>query len=422
MPAPLEQFAQPLAGLKVLDLTQFLSGPYATQILGDLGAEVIKIEAPEGDLTRHLPPYFVEGDSAYYLSVNRNKHSIAIDLKTTKGQALVRDLAIQCDVIVENFRPGVTEKLGLSYDDLSKDAPNLVWCSISGFGQTGPYRDRPAYDMIIQAISGAMSLTGEVGGNAVRMGVPIGDIAAGMYGVIGILATVLESKSTGKGRRIDVSMLDCQIAMLSYQAAYHLHSGDIPGLQGRGHDSIPTYRVFPCAEGTEIAVTANTERMWAGLCACLGEPDLLTDPRFVDLGDRNKNREALWQLLERGFSTQPASHWAKVFVENRIPAAEVNTLQKSLSDPHVIARGMVEDIQSNDGHSARVAGNPIKFSQDAAAKHHRYPPKLGEDGPALLSGLLGLSAADIKALINDGVICTASPNSTKPPKGTQNDK
>ena len=218
-----------LAGIRVLDFTQFLAGPYATQILGDMGAEVIKVESPAGDWCRTLPPNFVGDDSCYYLSINRNKHGIVVDMKQPDGLDLIKRLAGECDILMENFRPGVLQKLGLSYDDLAARHPGLIWCAISGFGQDGPDRDRPAYDMIVQALSGGMSMTGEPGRPAVRAGIPIGDLSAGMYGVIGSLAALEERRRSGKGQFIDISMLDCQVSMLCYQAAYYLASGNVPG-------------------------------------------------------------------------------------------------------------------------------------------------------------------------------------------------
>lgn len=393
----------PLAGLKILDLTQFLSGPYCTQILGDLGAEVIKVEWPEGDLTRALPPHFVGEDSAYYLSVNRNKESVAVDLKTPAGRDLIKRLALVCDVIVENFRPGVVERLGLDYDAVSREKPALIWCSISGFGQDGPYRDRPAYDMIVQAISGGMSLTGEIGGAAVRTGVPLGDLAAGMYGAIGILATLEERRRTGRGRFVDVSMLDCQIAMLSYQAAYHLTSGVVPGRQGRGHDSIPTYRSFTAGDGIDVVITANTQRNWLDLCAVLERPDLAADPHFGSNEDRLKHRAVLWEVLETAFRKRSASEWVARLLAAEIPHAVVNTLDRSLSDPQVDHRQMVLDLEGPNGLHARVVGDPIKF-RGAAPHANRYPPPLGADNRAVLTRLLGVDDAELDALHRDKVL------------------
>src|SRR5919199_2856615 len=275
-----------LAGIRVLDLTQVISGPYATQILGDLGADVIKVEPPQGDLARTMPPHFVGPDSVYYVAVNRNKRSLAVDLKRPEGLDLVRRLALASDVVVENFRPGVLDRLGLPLDALRAAHPGLIWCSVSGFGQDGPYRDKPAYDMIVQALSGGMSLTGEPGGPAVRSGLPIGDIAAGLYAVVAILAALRRRDRTGRGDVIDIAMLDCQAAMLTYQAAYYLHSGRVPGRQGSGHDSIPTYRSFATRNGVEIVVTAISERMWRNLARALGLEALVEDPRFRTNRDR----------------------------------------------------------------------------------------------------------------------------------------
>ena len=351
----------PLSHLRVLDLTLFLSGPWATQILGDLGAEVIKIELPAGDLTRHLPPHFIHGESVYYLSTNRNKSSLVLDLKNPEGADLLRRLALESDVVVENFRPGVLSRLGLDYERLSKLKPALVWCSISGFGQDGPYRDRPAYDMIVQAMSGGMSLTGEPDGRPVRSGLPVGDLVAGVYGVVGVLAAVIESQRTGRGKWIDIAMLDCQVAMLSYQAAYYLHSGVMPGRQGSGHDSIPTYRSFACAGGSNIVITANTEKMWQSLCTTLGLEHLANDERFAVNQRRYVNRHVLWPLLEETFLAKPAQVWVNELLAAEIPAAVVNSLDESLSDPQVLHRSMVLELQDGTESSVKVAGNPIKF-------------------------------------------------------------
>lgn len=401
--APQHNSRGPLAGLRVLDLTQFLSGPYATQILGDLGAEVVKVESPEGDMTRRLPPYFVGPDSAYYHSVNRNKRSLAIDLKAEQGRAILRDLALACDVVVENFRPGVLDRLGLRYADLAKIKPALVWCSISGFGQDGPYRDRPAYDMIVQAMSGGMSLTGEPDGHPVRSGIPLGDLAAGMYGVIGLLAALLDAKQTGRGRLVDVSMLDCQISMLSYQGAYHLVSGHVPGRQGRGHDSIPTYRSFTCRDGADVVITANTERMWLALCAVLGRPELANDERFIENETRHRNREALWAVIEPVFLTRSAEEWMDALLEAEIPAAAVNALDRSLSDPQVLHRNMVLELTGPDQQRLRVAGNPVKFVGETDIAH-RFPPALGGDENEVFGTVLGMSPERIEELRRSRII------------------
>ena len=393
----------PLSGIQVLDLTQFLAGPFSTQILADLGANVMKLEAPSGDWSRTLPPHFVGSESCYYLSINRNKKGIVIDMKTPEGLDLVKRLADKCDILMENFRPGVLDRLGLTFDDLCQRNPGLIWASISGFGQDGPYRDRPAYDMIVQAMSGGMSLTGEPGRAAVRAGIPLGDLSAGMYAAIGSLAALEERKHTGKGKFIDISMLDCQVAMLTYQAAYHLHSGEVPGRQGSGHESIPTYRSFAAANQTGLVITANTERMWKGLCEVLGLAELTEDPRFVTNDDRFKNREALWPLLEQAFLRCEAKQWVPLLLDAGVPVGEVNNVADALNDPQVRHRNMVLEFENDRGDRARVAGNPIKFRGIDEAPHH-YPPALGADTRAALCEVLGLSDSEYEAYRKNGIV------------------
>jgi CoA:oxalate CoA-transferase len=395
----------PLSKLRVLDLTQFLSGPYATQILGDLGAEIIKIEPHDGELTRHLPPHFVGDESVYYLSCNRNKRSCSIDLKNSKGRDLAQQLALSSDIVIENFRPGVAERLGLNYDVLRKAKPGLIWCSISGFGQDGPYRSRPAYDMIVQAMSGGMSMTGDPEGSSVRSGIPLGDLSAGMYAVVGVLAAVEDRRHSGLGRYIDVSMLDCQVAMLSYQAAYYLHSSKAPHRQGNSHDSIPTYRTFKAGDDVDVVITANTERMWQGLCKVLGLDALADDPRFRVNGDRLRNKHELWPLLEAAFYKRTAEEWVNRLLEAEIPAAAVNTLDRTFRDPQVLHRNMLMTMESHSGDRADVAGNPIKF-RNVEERVPKYPPALGEDSLAVLTDVLGLNEAEVNQLVAEGVVST----------------
>ena len=392
-----------LAGIRVLDFTQFLAGPYATQILGDLGAEVIKVEAPAGDWSRVLPPHFVGDDSCYYLSINRNKQSIVVDMKQPDGLELIKRLADTSDILMENFRPGVLQKLGISYDALADRNPGLIWCSISGFGQDGPDRDRPAYDMIVQALSGGMSMTGEPGRPAVRAGIPIGDLSAGMYSVIGALAALEERRRSGKGQFIDISMLDCQVSMLCYQAAYFLESGENPGRQGRGHDSIPTYRSFACANDTELVITANTERMWIALCEVLGLPELADEEIFRTNEDRYANREKLWTILDAAFHQREAKDWVPRLQDAGIPVGVVNTLKDALEAPQIAHRQMVLDLENEDGARLRVAGDPLNFSRSNRGGH-RFPPALGQDTKSVFAGVLGLSKEEIDRYIESGAI------------------
>ena len=408
----LEAGSGPLSGLRILDLTQFLAGPYATMIFADLGAEVIKLEAPVGDWSRVLPPNFVGEDSCYYLSVNRNKQSIVVDMKNDEGLEIVRRLADESDILVENFRPGVLDRLGLNYEGLSKRNPGLIWASISGFGQTGKDRDRPAYDMIVQAISGGMGMTGEPGRSAVRSGIPLGDLSAGMYAVIGALAAVEERRSSGKGQYIDISMLDCQVSMLCYQAAYYLHSGNNPGRQGWGHDSIPTYRGFNCANGSSLVITANTERMWQALCDVLAISELKEDARFTLNEDRYENRHELWPILEGAFMIHEADHWVPLLLAAGIPVGEINNLEKSLANPQIVERDMVLPLVNEDGDVIRVAGNPVKMSRTSKTSHE-YPPKLGAQTAEILGHVLGADADEISKLIDFGAVKEYAPKNAK---------
>ena len=397
------QPSRPLAGVRVLDLTQFLSGPYATMILGDLGAEVIKVEPPQGDATRSIPPNFVGADSAYYLSINRNKCSIVIDLKKPSARELMLRLVKASDIVIENYRPGVIDRLGLGYRELSRANPAIIWASISGFGQDGPYRDFPAYDMIVQALSGGMSLTGEAGRPAVRAGIPLGDLAAGMFSVIGILAALHERKATGRGKQIDVAMLDCQVSMLCYQAAYYLVSGKVPGPQGREHESFATYRTFEAGDGVSVVVCANTEKMWQDMARILGLGELVGDERFRTNSDRHNHRGELAPLLEEAFRKHPADQWMLDFRQAGIPVGVVNTLDRALGSAHVMHRNMVVGMSDGAGHKVRVAGNPVKFTGEAEFPP-AYPPPLGRDTRSVLADVLGCSAQEITSLIENQVV------------------
>ena len=389
---------RPLEGVRVLDLTQFLSGPFATQILADLGADIVKLEPPQGDPIRAVPPHFVGENSVYYLCINRNKRTVAVDLKVAQGRELVKKLALKSDIVMENFRPGVLERLGLSAEALRKEQPSLIWCSISGFGQDGPYRNRPAYDMIVQALSGGMSLTGETEGAAVRAGIPVADLGAGLYAAIAVLAALNRRHATGKGETIDISMLDCQAAMLCYQAAYYMHSGVVPGRQGRGHESIPTYRSFTCKDGVAVVITANTERMWQGLARVLKREDLLSDPRFVTNKERLTHREALWPILDGAFRSRSADEWLPLLEAEEIPAGVVNTLDRVVTDPQLRHRDMVLRLEGPDGTCSGVMGNPIKF-KDADAERRDYPRDLGADTASVLKEVLNLSNVEVAELI-----------------------
>jgi CoA:oxalate CoA-transferase len=395
--------AKPLASYRVLDFTTFLSGPFCTQILADLGAEVVKLEAPEGDSSRAIPPHFVGDDSAYYLSTNRNKESIAVDLKQSEGLELVKKLVARADIVIENFRPGVAARIGLDATALRAAHPGLIWASISGFGQTGPWSNKPAYDMIVQALSGVMSLTGEPERPAVRLGIPAGDMVAGMYAAIAINAALADRERTGNGRTIDISMLDCQLAMLSYQSTYALVAGVTPPPQGSRHDSIVTYRSFVAGDGRELVVTANTERMWRGLCDALELAALPDDPRFIDGARRLENRDALWPLLETAFAGCDAKTWVERLEARGVPAALIKTVPEALDDAREAGRDMIEKLTSDTGLEAEVVSNPIRFT-DADALRATYPPTLGADAERVLARWLALDADEFARLSGNGVL------------------
>jgi crotonobetainyl-CoA:carnitine CoA-transferase CaiB-like acyl-CoA transferase len=398
----------PLSGIRVLDLTQVLSGPFCTQMLGDLGADVIKVEGPQGDIARRMPPHFLGEDSLYYVAVNRNKRSAVVDMKTAAGRDIVRRLALASDIVIENFRPGVCERLGLSAAELRAEKPELIWCSITGFGQTGPYRDRPAYDLIVQALSGGMSLTGERAGASVRAGIPIADLSAGLYAATAVLAALHRRSVTGRGDTIDISMLDCQAAMLCYQAAFYLHSDEVPGRQGREHDSIATYRTFRARDGIEIVVAALTERMWEALCRVLGCEELIGDVRFATARDRSAHRALLWPILERLFLARPADEWMSALDAAGIPVGIVNSMDRVAADPQLAHRGMIASLTGEDGRAARVMGDPL-FVQESRRQTHAFPPAAGEHTVAVLADVLGLDAEEIATLTESGAVLARAP-------------
>lgn len=393
----------PLAGLKILDLTLFLSGPYGTQILGDMGADVVKVEPPGGDNTRHLPPHFVGSDSVYFGSLNRNKKSIVLDYKTDRGREILERLAADADVMIENLKPGALSRYGITQESMRALNPKLIYCAISGFGQEGADRARPAYDMVVQAISGGMSITGPDGGPAVRAGIPIADISAGLYAVIGILGALHERSQTGQGKYVDVSMLDCQIAMLSYQAAYYLASGDVPGPQGRGHASIPTYRSFKAGDGKDFVMCANTDRMWRSLCDVLGRQDMLEDQRLADRKGRYAHRHEIWDWLDTTFAKRGANEWVEMLRKADVPVGRVNTLDEALTNEQVLLRQMVLEMENEDGAQMRVSGDPIKFPGSGYSQAHAFPPVQSEHAAEVMRSI-GLSPDEIEAMFASGLI------------------
>lgn len=394
---------RPLEGLTVVDVTTFLAGPYGTQILADLGARVLKVESPSGDLSRQIPPHFVHGDSVYFHAVNRSKQSLVLDLKKDRARELLDRILRKSDVLIDNYRPGVRDRLALNYERLSELNPRLIVCSITGFGNDAhSAAQRPAYDIVIQALSGGMSLTGEIGGRAVRAGIPLADLCGGMYAVIGILAALREREESGHGQEIDLSLLDCQVSMLTYQAAYYRLSGQVPGRQGRGHVSFPTYNTFEAADGREVVVAANTETMWAGLCGALELEHLIDNPRFATNPDRLAHRGELENLLAERFLECPAAHWIERLSAAGVPAALVNSVADALDDTMVRRRGMVIDIEHPRGGVVQVVGNPLKLRR-TPAEQFAAPPALGGDSRRILLEFTDLGEDELERLRAQGV-------------------
>lgn len=396
-----------LTGLRVLDFSRVLAGPFCTMLLADLGADVIKVEHPaRGDDTRAWgPPWLGEGDdaqSAYFLSVNRNKRSLTLDIKTPGGQDLARRLAAKSHVVVENFKAGQMASFGLGYDDLRAINPALVYCSITGFGQTGPYRDRPGYDYVIQAMSGLMSITGPEDGPPYKVGVAISDVFAGLFAATSILAAVRHSERTGQGQSIDVSLLDAQIAALVNVASNFLVSGQTPPRFGNQHPNIVPYQTFSASDG-EFVVAVGNDGQFARLCAVIGRPDLRDDPRCATNPARVEHRAWLIPLLQAVFARRPAAEWVDRLLAAGIPAGPINTIPAALGDPHVAARGLVHEIDLQAGEVLRLIGPPVRMAPDAA-QVRTPPPRLGEHTGEVLRDVLGLDAEAIAAYRAAGCI------------------
>lgn len=388
----------PLANIRILDLTLIMAGPYCTLILGDLGAEVIKIEKPGiGESSREMPPYFFEGQSAYFIAMNRNKKSMTLDLKSKNGKKIFYDLARQSDVVIDNFRPGVVKKLGIDFDALKEINPRIICCSISGYGQTGPFRDRPAFDLVIQARGGIMSYTGEPGQIPVRMGAPMGDLTGGLFACQGILAALYQRERTGRGQQIDISLVDAQTSLLTYRAQFYLVGKEIAQPVGSGHVSAHPIRAFQ-TRTFAIVIDANTESIFAELCAAIGKPDMSRDPKFNSRESRLKNKEELYRILEESFLEKTGEQWLEM-LEKRIPIAPINTIDKALADPQTLSRNMVAEVEYEDDKKLKILGNPIKMSE-IEQETFRRPPYLGEHTEAILTELLGYTPGQVTELRN----------------------
>jgi len=382
-----------------------MSGPYATMLLGDYGAEVIKIEdTASGDETRQWYPPTIEGESAYYLSANRNKRDIALNLKTKEGLEIFYKLVKNSDVLIENFRPGVTEKLKIDYSTISRKInPDIIYCSISGFGQTGPYRDYPGYDLIVFAMGGLMSITGEAGRPPVRVGVPIADMCAGLYAVTAILSALRFRDRTGKGQRIDVSMYDVQVSLLTHQAMAYFATGKDPEKYGSAHANLAPYQAFMGSDGSYFVMAIGNDKLWKDFCNAIGEPQLSTDPRFLTNPDRMMHKAELLSILNSHFSTKLAQSWIDLALEKGIPAGPISKISEVLSDKQVIAREMVQEIGNpRMGRKLKQLGTPVKFST-AETSLRLPPPAQGEQTSEILREL-GYKENKIQELQRSGVV------------------
>ena len=395
---------QALEGIQVLDLTRAMAGPFCTMMLGDLGADVIKVERPgRGDESRGWGPPFVgepygpyPGESAYFLSANRNKRGITVNLKNQEGVQIVRQLAAKSDALVENFRTGVLDGMGLGYEQLRSVNPGLVYCSISGYGRTGPFADRPGYDFVIQAEGGFMGITGPVEGPPSRVGVPIIDITAGMFSSTAILAALRVRDITGKGQLVDLSLLDTQVALLANVASNYLVGGQEPRRLGNAHPSITPYEAFR-ARDRWFALAAANEGQWAVLCDVIGQPGLRDDPRFADNNARVDNREALREALDAAFALRDAEEWLGELRRAGLPCGPINAIPEVFAHPQADARGLVAGVEHSSAGRVQFPGFPYKLS-DTPASVRIPPPMLGQHTEEVLTRLLDYSPAEVAAL------------------------
>lgn len=395
--------APPLDGLLVVDLTRVLSGPYCTMLLADMGARVIKIEQPgRGDDTRGWGPPFVGEESAYFLSINRNKESLTLDLKKPEARGILEQLLDRADILVENFRPGAMERLGFGHDSVSLRWPRLVYCSISGFGQTGPRRDQPGYDAVIQAEAGLMSITGESDGPPLRLGVAIADIVTGMFAAQGISMALLARSRSGLGQLVDIGMLDSTVALLTYQAANYFATGRAPGRLGNRHPTIVPYETFEAADGAFVLAVGNDD-LWRRFCRVIELPDLADDPRFVTNRARVRHYDELKPLLDGRLRTRPRADWIASLNRERVPCGAVRDVAEVLNDPQLAAREMVQAVEHAALGTVRALGVPIKLSSTPGTVR-TAPPTLGQHTDQILRTDLNLSDAEIAHLRSAGAV------------------
>jgi formyl-CoA transferase len=376
---------QPLQGIRVLDLSRVLAGPYCTMVLGDLGADVIKVEPPEGDETRGWGPPFAGGESAYYLCVNRNKRDIVIDLKTEGGKKVLHELALRSDVLVENFRPDTLEKFGLDYETLRGLNPSLIYCSITGFGQTGSMKDKPGYDFMIQALGGLMSISGEPEGEPMKTGVAVVDLFAGQNAIIAILAALQARHLTGKGQHLDISLFDSQLGWLANVASNYLISGEPPKRYGNAHPNIVPYQSFQSSDGW-FAIAVGNDRQFERLCAAINKAELSSNEKFATNAARVQNRDALIDLLKAVFLHDSTSAWLQKLEEFEIPCGPIHDLEQVFAMPTVKERGMVIEMKHPTIGTLPLVGSPLKMSE-TPVEYKSPPPLMGEHTQEVLKEL-----------------------------------
>ncbi len=402
MPSPMSD--PPLDGIKVLDLSRVLAGPWCAQTLADLGADVWKVEEPErGDDTRAWMPPEIDGESTYYMSANRSKRSIAVDLKHPDGQRIVREMAAKADVLVENYKKGTLERFGLGYEELAALNPGLVYCSISGYGRTGPRADEPGYDFAIQAESGLMSITGEPGGAPMKHGMAITDLVTGMNAVQAVLAALLARSRTGKGQLIDMALLDCGIALLANMASGHIVTGAEPPRLGNAHPSLAPYQLFETSDG-EFVLAVGNDGQFRALCdKVIGRPDLSADPRFSTSRGRVIHRDALIPELAAAFRTRSTAEWIAALQREKVPCGQVRTLREVFGSPEVAARGLVAQVPDARHGTLKLMRSPLAL-RGTPPREPSAPPRLAEHTDALLREVLGLEPREIDALRTSGAV------------------
>jgi CoA:oxalate CoA-transferase len=394
-----------LRSVRILDLTWVLGGPFASYLLGQLGAEVIKVEPPSGDLARAFPPHFFEGDSAFFLSINRGKKSIALDLKNPQGREAFYDLARKCDAVMYGFAPDVPAKLGVDFASLHAINPKLCVAELIGFHDQGEYANKPSFDIIAQAMGGFMDLTGEPGGKPVRGGYQIADLAAGLYLALGLLAALFEARGSGVGKKIQTTLLDCQLALLTWQAQNFFVTSEVPRAQGSRHATLAPSEAFLCADGKYIVISASTQAHWKLLCPALGHPELASDARFIDGAARIENVDALAAALGAILRERASTHWIETIGKAGVPVGAVNNVAEALAQPLAGLRGMIEALaHPRTGAAMNFLGNPVKFD---GARELGYPPALGAHTREVLREVCGYDAARIAALAEAGAIRSA---------------